>query len=77
MDNSPARELLELLVGPFRAYAVYTAAKLGIADRLADGPRSSAELAEQVGADADSLGRLLRLLAGLGSSPATTATGSV
>lgn len=66
MDNSPARELLELLVGPFRAYAVYTAAKLGIADRLADGPRTSAELADQVGADADALGRLLRLLAGLG-----------
>jgi hypothetical protein len=66
VDKSPAREVLELLVGPFRAYAIYAAAKLGIADRLADGPRTSAELAEEVGADADSLGRLLRLLAGLG-----------
>jgi O-methyltransferase domain/Dimerisation domain len=66
MDHSPARELLELLVGPFRAYAIYAAAKLGIADRLADGPRTSVELAEEVGADPDSLGRLLRLLAGLG-----------
>jgi SAM-dependent methyltransferase len=65
-EESPARELLELLVGPFRAYAIYAAAKLGIADRLADGPQTSAELAQQVGADADSLGRLLRLLAGLG-----------
>jgi len=45
----------------------YTAAKLGIPDRLADGPRTSAELAEQVGAGADALGRLLRLLAGLGA----------
>jgi hypothetical protein len=66
VENSPARELLELLVGPFRAYAIYTAAKLGIADRLADGTKTSTELAAEVGADADSLGRLLRLLAGLG-----------
>jgi hypothetical protein len=66
VENTPARDLLELLVGPFRAYAIYTAAKLNIADRLADGPSTSAELAEQVGADADSLGRLLRLLAGMG-----------
>jgi O-methyltransferase/methyltransferase family protein len=66
VEDSPARELLELLAGPFRAHAIYAAAKLGIADRLADGPRTSAELAEQVGADADSLARLLRLLAGLG-----------
>jgi hypothetical protein len=65
-DNSPARELLDLLVGPFRAYAVYTAAKLGIAERLAGGARTSTALAEEIGADPDSLGRLLRLLAGLG-----------
>jgi SAM-dependent methyltransferase len=65
-DNSPARGLLDLLVGPFRAYAIYTAAKLGIADRLAGGPRTSAALAEEIGADPDSLARLLRLLAGLG-----------
>jgi hypothetical protein len=44
-DNSPARDLLDLMVGPFRAYAIYTAAKLGIADRLAGGPRTSAALA--------------------------------
>jgi O-methyltransferase domain/Dimerisation domain len=65
VEKSPARELLELLVGPFRAYAIYTAAKLGVADRLADGPRTGAELATEMGADADSVRRLLRLLAGL------------
>jgi hypothetical protein len=65
VERSPARDLLELLVGPFRAYAVYTAAKLGLADRLADRPRTSVELADEIGADADSVGRLLRLLAGL------------
>ena len=66
MNKSPAHELLDLLAGPFRAYAIYAAAELGIADRLADGPKTSAELADQVGADPDSLYRLLRLLAGLG-----------
>jgi O-methyltransferase domain/Dimerisation domain len=65
VDHSVAHELLELLAGPFRAYAIYTAAKLRIADRLADGPRTSAELAEQIGADRDALHRLLRLLGGL------------
>jgi hypothetical protein len=37
VEDSPARELLELLAGPFRAHAIYAAAKLGIADRFADG----------------------------------------
>jgi O-methyltransferase domain len=66
VDASPARELLALLAGPFRAYAIYAAAKLGFADGLADGPKTSSELAEHVGADPDSVHRLLRLLAGLG-----------
>jgi O-methyltransferase domain/Dimerisation domain len=66
VDASPARELLALLAGPFRAYAIYAAAKLGIADRLADGPKTSSELAEHLGAHPDSVYRLLRLLAGLG-----------
>jgi DNA-binding Lrp family transcriptional regulator len=42
------------------------AAKLGVADRLVDGPRSVADVADAVGADPSSLGRLLRTLASLG-----------
>jgi SAM-dependent methyltransferase len=46
--------------------AVYVAAKLGIADLLADGRRPAAELADAAGAHPDALYRLLRLLAGYG-----------
>jgi hypothetical protein len=46
--------------------AVYVATKLEVPDLLADGPRTAAELADATGADADSIYRLLRLLAGDG-----------
>jgi hypothetical protein len=46
--------------------ALHVAATLGIADLLADGPRSSDELAAQVDADPDALYRLLRALARIG-----------
>jgi O-methyltransferase domain/Dimerisation domain len=42
---------------------LYVAAKLGIADVLAGGPRTGAEVAEAVGADPDLLTRVLRRLA--------------
>jgi DNA-binding IclR family transcriptional regulator len=42
------------------------AAELGIADALADGPRSVTELAEATTTHPPSLGRLLRLLVGAG-----------
>lgn len=42
------------------------AATLGIADHLADGPRTSGELATATGTDPDTLYRLLRALAALG-----------
>jgi SAM-dependent methyltransferase len=45
---------------------LYVAAKLGLADLLADGPHSSAELAQSLGAHAPSLHRILRGLVVLG-----------
>jgi len=45
---------------------VYAAAKLGIADHLAEGPKSAAELAGPTHTHAPSLHRLMRALAGLG-----------
>jgi hypothetical protein len=45
---------------------VYAGAKLGIADHLAAGPKSAAELAPATGTHAPSLHRLMRSLAGLG-----------
>jgi len=58
--------------GPWIAQAVGAVARLGVADQLANGPKSSAQLAEAVGANADSLARTLRALASVGlfSSPA-------
>ncbi len=48
------------------AAIVYAAAKLAIADHLAAGPRSAAELAGATGTHAPTLHRFLRTLAGLG-----------
>jgi hypothetical protein len=45
---------------------VYAAAKLDLADRLADGPKSAADLASALGVHATSLHRLMRTLAALG-----------
>lgn len=46
--------------------AIYVAARLGIADLLAEGPRRSDDLARSLGAHTDSLQRLLRGLTALG-----------
>jgi len=53
----------------FNGYRVsqilYVAARLGIADLLADGPKTAGELAAATGANADALYRILRALASL------------
>jgi hypothetical protein len=53
-------------MGYYGSQALYVAAKLGVADLLDEGPRSAADLAAAVGADPDSLHRVLRLLAANG-----------
>ncbi len=56
-----AREELKSQLEAWRASAVlHAAARLGITDLLAAGPRSSRDLAEALGADEPSLRRLLR-----------------
>ena len=59
-------DMLRLIFGFRAAQAVHVAAELGIADRLASGPVEVSAVAEQVGADADALRRLLRALAAIG-----------
>jgi len=61
-----AARLLRLVNGYQVSQAIHVAASLGIADLLADGPRTSDELAQAATADADSLYRLLRALASVG-----------
>src|SRR5687768_14240123 len=63
----PDAQLMQLLSGAFVSSAVYAAAKLGIADLLADGPKTAADLASETGMDERSLYRLLRSLASVGA----------
>jgi hypothetical protein len=63
---SPSATLGQMLAGYQVTQLIYVAAKLGLADILADGPKSSAELASIVGAESGTLQRLLRALACIG-----------
>lgn len=61
------RDLLRDRIMGFRmTQMIHVAAKLRLADRLAAGPRSAADLAGAVGAEPQALRRLLRALASLG-----------
>jgi len=63
----PGRAALRALLNGYRPAAlVYVAARLGLADLLAGGPRSSAELARSLRAHAPSLNRILRGLVAIG-----------
>ncbi len=62
----PHAQLIQMGTASWVSAVVYAAAKLGIADHLADGPRSAVELAGTTGTHAPSLHRLMRTLAGLG-----------
>ena len=57
---APQRELARLIDGYLTTQLLYVAAKLGVADVLADGPRTGREVADAVGADPDALTRMLR-----------------
>jgi hypothetical protein len=62
-EPAPQWRLARLMDGYLTTQLLYVAAKLGIADVLADGPRTAEEIAEAVGADAPLLRRVLRGLA--------------
>jgi hypothetical protein len=61
--NAPDETLWNLLRGPLTARATAMVSDLRVADALADGPRPVDELAREVGADAETLYRLMRALA--------------
>lgn len=62
MTTEPA-QLLEHALGYLYSSALNTAARLGVADHLHDGPRTAAELADLTGASGPHLHRVLRFLA--------------
>ncbi|MBA3374919.1 MAG: hypothetical protein H0U00_03765 [Actinobacteria bacterium] len=61
--GAPEAGLWDLLRGALTARALALVADLRIADALADGPRRVEDVAREVGADTDTLHRLLRALA--------------
>ncbi|MFF7936334.1 methyltransferase [Streptomyces sp. NPDC007940] len=66
-DGPPRDRLLHLMTGAWTTQAIAVAARLRLADHLDTRPGADlALLAELTGSHADSLGRLLRYLAGLG-----------
>lgn len=65
-DQDAQQQILQILTSNWVAQAVYVAAELGIANQLAEGPKTARELAGAVDADSESLYRLLRMLAGMG-----------
>ncbi len=61
-DHDPASWLWQLINSNWITQGIYVFAELGLGDQLAEGPRTSQELAEAIGAHAPSLHRLLRAL---------------
>src|SRR5215813_9428681 len=66
IDAAPHAQLIEMAIAIWRARALYAAAALGLADLLADGPRTAEGLAADTKTHAPSLYRLLRALASCG-----------
>lgn len=65
-DLPPQVAMLQFLGGIRVARSIYAAAELGIADLLADGPKTVEELAQATNTHGPSLYRVLRALAGFG-----------
>jgi hypothetical protein len=61
--TTPAQDLARLMDGFLTTQLLYVAARLGLADLLAGGPRGAEELAAEAGADPARLRRVLRGLA--------------
>lgn len=66
VDENPRQALLRLVSAYQLSQALHVAARLGIGDHLASGPRSSDELAAETDTHPDALYRLLRALAAVG-----------
>ena len=65
-DADPTAAARRLLMGFRATHLLYVMAELGVADRLAGGPRDSADVAAELDAHPDALHQVLRALAQLG-----------
>ena len=64
--DSAAGHVMQAITGYWQSQAVYVAAKLELADRLASGHKSAVDLAAETSIHAGTLFRLLRALASIG-----------
>ncbi len=64
--NPDRLELMQMTIGYWVSKSIYCAARLKIADQLAQGPKTTVQLATSAGCHEESLHRLLRALASLG-----------
>lgn len=62
----PSAAVLRLVAGRWISAAISLVAKLGVADELASGPKTSEQIAQAVGANASAVRRVLRMLASVG-----------
>lgn len=62
----PPEALLSLILGKWYGQAITTAAQLGIADLLGDGPRTAEEVAHASGANPEAIYRIMRCLGAVG-----------
>src|SRR5262245_5343693 len=62
-ERAPESVLWDLMRGAMATRTIAVVSELRVADALADGPRHVEEVAREVGADPDTLHRLLRALA--------------
>ena len=62
-----SQQLLKQTIGGWITQAIYVASELGIADLLAEGPRTAEELAQRTNTHSGALYRVLRALASIGS----------
>jgi len=65
-DAKSVMRLVEISAGYWLPRALHVVADLGVADALDEEPRPAADLAREVGANADALDRIIRLLASHG-----------
>src|SRR5215208_2726903 len=65
-DDALSQQLLRMLQGYFLTQVVHVFATLGMADHLADGPKTGDALARLTATDHDALRRLLRTAVGFG-----------
>ena len=65
-QQAPQPQLIQMATAHWVSGIIYVAAQMSLADHLAEGPKTAAEVARSTMSDAPSLYRIMRTLAGMG-----------